>query len=56
MKRDLPADLVEEIVRIDGLDNIDIPSVISISPSLDPLSGKEKLKEKVVKGNAELKK
>jgi len=43
----LPADLVEEIVRIDGLDNIEIPSVISISPSLDPLSGKERLKEKM---------
>lgn len=43
----LPADLVEEIVRIDGLDNIEIPSVISISPSLDPLSVKERLKEKM---------
>jgi phenylalanyl-tRNA synthetase beta chain len=43
----LPADLVEEIVRIDGLDNIEIPSVISISPSLDPLAVKERLKEKM---------
>ncbi len=31
----LPADLVEEIMRIDGLDNIEIPSAISISPSND---------------------
>ncbi|MFT3908964.1 MAG: phenylalanine--tRNA ligase subunit beta [Ferruginibacter sp.] len=29
----LPADLVEEIMRIDGLDNVEIPSTISISPS-----------------------
>ena len=43
----LPADLVEEIVRIDGLDNIEIPSVITMSPSLDPLSVKERLKEKM---------
>jgi phenylalanyl-tRNA synthetase beta chain len=43
----LPADLVEEIVRIDGLDNIDIPASITISPSLDPLSVKERLKEKL---------
>lgn len=43
----LPADLVEEIVRIDGLDNIEIPSSITISPSLDALSGKEQMKNKL---------
>jgi phenylalanyl-tRNA synthetase beta chain len=43
----LPADLVEEIVRIDGLDNIEIPSSITISPSLDPLSKKEGMKNKL---------
>ena len=43
----LPADLVEEIVRIDGLDNIEIPSSITISPSLDALSGKENMKNKL---------
>jgi phenylalanyl-tRNA synthetase beta chain len=43
----LPADLVEEILRIDGLDNIAIPTTISISPSIDPLEKKEKFKEKI---------
>jgi len=31
----LPADLVEEIMRIDGLDNIAIPASITISPSVE---------------------
>jgi phenylalanyl-tRNA synthetase beta chain len=31
----LPADLVEEIMRIDGLDNIAIPATIMISPSVE---------------------
>ncbi|GGB06592.1 phenylalanine--tRNA ligase subunit beta [Puia dinghuensis] len=31
----LPADLVEEIMRIDGLDNIVIPAAITISPSVE---------------------
>ncbi|HEY4110426.1 phenylalanine--tRNA ligase subunit beta [Puia sp.] len=31
----LPADLVEEIMRIDGLDNIAIPAAITISPSVE---------------------
>ncbi|HVU99182.1 MAG TPA: phenylalanine--tRNA ligase subunit beta [Puia sp.] len=31
----LPADLVEEIMRIDGLDNIDIPAAITTSPSVE---------------------
>jgi phenylalanyl-tRNA synthetase beta chain len=43
----LPADLVEEVLRIDGLDNIEIPSSITMSPSIDPLEQKEKFKEKV---------
>ena len=30
----LPADLVEEIMRIDGYDNIDIPASITITPSV----------------------
>ncbi len=34
-----PADLVEEILRIDGLDNIPIPTTIRISPSV---SGEER--------------
>ncbi len=43
----LPADLVEEIMRIDGLDNVDIPSVISISPSADLLGEEERWQEKL---------
>ena len=31
----LPADIVEEIMRIDGLDNIALPSAITISPSIE---------------------
>jgi len=31
----LPADIVEEIMRIDGLDNIQLPSAITISPSVE---------------------
>jgi len=31
----LPADLVEEIMRIDGLDNIAIPNAITISPAVE---------------------
>ncbi len=43
----LPADVVEEILRIDGLDNIDIPTSITITPSIDPFYEKESLKEKI---------
>jgi phenylalanyl-tRNA synthetase beta chain len=43
----LPADLVEEILRIDGLDNIDIPTTISISPSIEENYKAELLKEKI---------
>lgn len=43
----LPADIVEEIIRIDGLDNIDIPSSIHISPQINYLETKEGLKEKI---------
>ena len=31
----LPADLVEEIMRIDGFDHIEIPANINISPSVE---------------------
>lgn len=43
----LPADIVEEIIRIDGLDNIEIPSSINISPQINNLETKEGLKEKI---------
>lgn len=34
----IAADIVEEIMRIDGLDNVEIPSVISIAPSVETLT------------------
>lgn len=43
----IPADLVEEILRIDGLDNIAIPTMISISPAVENLGIKESLREKI---------
>ncbi|MDP1842155.1 MAG: phenylalanine--tRNA ligase subunit beta [Sediminibacterium sp.] len=43
----IPADLVEEILRIDGLDNVEIPSMISISPAVEQFGIKENLREKV---------
>jgi phenylalanyl-tRNA synthetase beta chain len=43
----LPADLVEEIVRIDGLDNIEIPEAITITPAVEENPGKEMYREKV---------
>jgi phenylalanyl-tRNA synthetase beta chain len=42
----LPADIVEEILRIDGLDSIEIPTTISISPSIEENYKAEILKEK----------
>jgi len=42
----LPADLVEEIVRIDGLDNIEIPGAISITPSVEENYATELYREK----------
>ena len=42
----IPADVVEEIVRIDGLDSIEIPASITISPALEDDPAGEKLKEK----------
>lgn len=42
----IPADIVEEILRIDGLDNVDIPQAITITPSVeDDKDGK--LREKI---------
>ncbi len=43
----IPADIVEEIIRIDGLDNIDIPTSITISPAVEQLGMKEALKDKI---------
>lgn len=43
----IPADLVEEIMRIDGFDNIEIPQSINISPSVSKPNNTEKLREKL---------
>ncbi|ANI89431.1 phenylalanine--tRNA ligase subunit beta [Arachidicoccus ginsenosidimutans] len=43
----LPADIVEEILRIDGLDNIEIPTSIRLSPSVDALGFKEDVRERI---------
>ena len=43
----LPADIVEEILRIDGLDNIEIPRSITITPSVEENYFKEIWKEKI---------
>ena len=43
----LPADIVEEIVRIDGLDNIEIPEAITITPAVEENYSKEIYREKI---------
>jgi phenylalanyl-tRNA synthetase beta chain len=43
----IPADIVEEIMRIDGLDNVEIPLAISISPAVETLAHAASYKEKV---------
>ena len=43
----LPADLVEEILRIDGLDNVEIPEAITITPSVE-----ENYEKKCIKGKS----
>ncbi len=43
----LQADVVEEILRIDGLDNIEIPTSITITPSVEEDYRQEALKEKI---------
>lgn len=43
----LPADLVEEVLRIDGLDNIQIPDMISITPAVEEDQGVFALREKM---------
>ncbi|MFN8250666.1 MAG: phenylalanine--tRNA ligase subunit beta [Ferruginibacter sp.] len=43
----IPADLVEEIMRIDGLDNVEIPQTISIAPATETLAHESAWKEKV---------
>ena len=43
----IPADIVEEIMRIDGLDNVEIPNTISIAPAVETLAHEAAYKEKI---------
>ena len=43
----LPADIIEEIMRIDGYDNVEIPSAITISPAVETAGFEAAYKEKV---------
>ncbi len=43
----LKADIVEEIMRIDGLDNVEIPAAITISPAVETLGREAACREKV---------
>ncbi len=42
-----PADIIEEIMRIDGYDNVEIPSVITITPSTETTGYESAYKEKI---------
>nr|WP_294907140.1 phenylalanine--tRNA ligase subunit beta [uncultured Lacibacter sp.] len=44
---ELPADLAEEIMRIDGLDNVEIPTSITLSPSTEADQTSFAYKEKI---------
>ncbi|TAD92249.1 MAG: phenylalanine--tRNA ligase subunit beta [Bacteroidetes bacterium] len=43
----LPADIVEEIMRVDGYDNVEIPQAIMMSPSADALQLTESWRQKI---------
>lgn len=43
----LPADIVEEILRIDGLDNVEITGSMTLTPATDENVLKESLREKI---------
>lgn len=43
----IPADLVEEIMRIDGLDNVEIPGTITIAPAKEKDYRKTERREKI---------
>ncbi|KAA2240821.1 phenylalanine--tRNA ligase subunit beta [Chitinophaga agrisoli] len=43
----IPADLVEEVMRIDGLDNVEIPAQVRITPSITAKPDQENIREKV---------
>lgn len=44
----IPADIVEEIMRIDGLDNIEIPASINMAPAIDSGLKNALQKEKII--------
>jgi phenylalanyl-tRNA synthetase beta chain len=44
----MPADVIEEILRIDGLDNIEIPASINMSPAIDTGLKNALQKEKII--------
>ena len=43
----LPADVIEEIMRIDGLDSIEIPATIKMVPAIETGADEASLKEKI---------
>ena len=43
----LPVDVIEEIMRIDGYDNVEIPSAITLSPAIETTAFESAYKEKV---------
>jgi phenylalanyl-tRNA synthetase beta chain len=43
----IAADIVEEIMRIDGLDNVEIPTMITIAPAVETLAHEAAYTEKV---------
>ncbi len=43
----IPADIVEEIMRIDGLDNVEIPVMITIAPSVETLAHEAAYQERI---------
>ncbi|HEV8079816.1 MAG TPA: phenylalanine--tRNA ligase subunit beta [Chitinophagaceae bacterium] len=43
----LPNDIIEEIMRIDGYDNVEIPSTITISPAVETAGFESAYKEKI---------
>ncbi|GAB2837016.1 phenylalanine--tRNA ligase subunit beta [Ferruginibacter profundus] len=43
----IAADLVEEIMRIDGLDNVEIPQMITIAPAVETLAHQTAYQEKI---------
>jgi len=43
----LPADIVEEIMRIDGLDNVEIPELITIAPAVEKLGKASRYQERI---------